>query len=214
MYDWISELYKDPDMLRMGHCQTADDLNLGMGWLYYGFARLIRPQKIVVIGSYRGFSPLVFSKALIDNGEGGVVHFIDPSLADDFWKDADRVNDYFVSHGVDNIRHYLMTTQQFVASSAYNNLSNIGIVFVDGLHTSEQAKYDYEAFRHLLAPNGIFLFHDSFTNEDPVNRLYPDEMKYTRTVKVFIDSLKINEHIQVFDLPFAKGLSLVRFIQD
>ena len=65
-------------MLRMGHCQTIEDLNLGMGWLYYGYTRLLRPQKIVVIGSWRGFTPLIFGKALADNGNNGVVHFIDP----------------------------------------------------------------------------------------------------------------------------------------
>lgn len=50
---WIARLYRHPDLLRMGHNQSAEDLNLGLGWIYYGFARLLRPARAVVIGSRR-----------------------------------------------------------------------------------------------------------------------------------------------------------------
>jgi len=193
----------------MGHCQSADDLNLGMGWLYYGFTRLLRPKKIVVIGSWRGFSPLVFARALADNAENGEVHFIDPSLADDFWKEADRVNEYFNGYGAGNIRHYLMTTQEFVESDVYKTLDDIGIVFIDGLHTKEQAKFDYEAFKDKLSDHGIIMFHDSI-NLKEVTWLYSDELRYTRSVKLFIDELKADTELQTFDLPFANGLTLAR----
>ncbi|MGR8981644.1 MAG: class I SAM-dependent methyltransferase, partial [Gammaproteobacteria bacterium] len=95
MYEWIKNLFKNSDMLRMGHCQSLDDLNLGMGWLYYSFARLIKPKIIVVIGSLRGYAPIIFAKALQDNNQGGKVLFIDPSLADDFWKNPDKVTKHF-----------------------------------------------------------------------------------------------------------------------
>ena len=71
------------------------DLNLGMGWLYYGLARLIRPTRVVVIGCWRGFAPLVFGKALADNAEGGTVTFIDPSLIDDTWANPEEVQTWF-----------------------------------------------------------------------------------------------------------------------
>ena len=78
---WIdAPLRGHPELCRMGHNQRAEDLNLGLGWLYYGFARLIRPSQAVVIGSWRGFVPLVIAKACQDNLEPCAVHFIDPSL--------------------------------------------------------------------------------------------------------------------------------------
>ena len=196
-------------MLRMGHCQTIEDLNLGMGWLYYGYTRLLRPQKIVVIGSWRGFTPLIFGKALADNGNNGVVHFIDPSLADDFWEDADQVNQHFKNYGIENIHHHLMTTQEFVESDAYQTLDDIGIVFIDGLHTKEQAKFDYEAFKDKLSDNGIVFFHDS-TSLKKVTWLYSDELRYERSVKYYIDELKLNKQLQIFDLTIANGLTLVK----
>lgn len=193
----------------MGHCQRSEDLNLGMGWLYYGLTRLIRPQHIVVIGSWRGFAPMTFGKALADNTERGEVHFIDPSLVDDFWKEPETVTKHFKRFGVNNIRHYLMTTQEFTESEPYRALDEVGIVFVDGLHTEEQARFDYEAFRHKIAANGVFLFHDSI-ELSKTGGLYPPELAYQRSVKYFIDTLKSSDETQVFDLPFAKGLTLVQ----
>ena len=161
MNDWIAKLLADPDLRRMGHGQRVEDLNLGLGWLYYALARMQRPRCVVVIGSYRGFVPLIFAKALTDNLEHGLVYFIDPSLVDDFWKDPLAVNAHFARFGVNNIRHFLMTTQEFVKSETYRDLGTVDIVFVDGYHSEEQARFDYEAFQGSLAPGGLVLFHDS-----------------------------------------------------
>jgi len=79
---------------------------------------------------------------LADNTEGGEVHFIDPSMVDDFWKDPATVKEHFEGFGVENIRHYLMTTQQFIEPEPYRALDEVGIVFIDGLHTEEQARFD------------------------------------------------------------------------
>ena len=124
-------------------------------------ARVIRPKQVVVIGSYRGFVPLVLGKALADNLDGGRVIFIDPSFVDDFWKDAQTVRAHFALFGATNIEHYLMTTQQFTQSEAYRSLDRMGMVFVDGYHSEEQARFDYEAFEGLLSPDEIILLHDT-----------------------------------------------------
>ena len=76
--EWIARLFEHPDLLRMGHSQSAADLNLGLGWLYYAFGRFLRPRRAVVIGSWRGFVPLVIAKALQDNQEPGEVVFVEP----------------------------------------------------------------------------------------------------------------------------------------
>jgi hypothetical protein len=88
--EWIERLFGAPAMTGWGHFQRVADKNLGLGWIYYALARVLRPATAVVIGSYRGFVPLVLGKALQDNG-GGEVIFVDPSLVDDFWKDPTAV---------------------------------------------------------------------------------------------------------------------------
>jgi predicted O-methyltransferase YrrM len=208
MNDWIARLFRDPDLTRMGHAQRVEDLNLGLGWIYYGLARVLRPASVVVIGSYRGFVPMVLGKALADNGGRGQVHFIDPSWVDDFWKDAGAVSAHFARYDLSNIRHYLMTTQQFVESGAYRELEAPGIVFIDGYHSEEQVRFDFESFRDRLSGDGVILFHDS-AREGP-SRMYGANRVFTRKVKSFVDQLKRDPALQVYDLPVGAGVTLVR----
>ena len=206
--DWITQLYEHRALLLMGHAQRRDDLNLGLGWLYYAIGRMVRPATAVVIGSYRGFVPLVLARSLADNGEGGRVHFIDPSLVDEFWKDASRVQDYFGSLGVTNITHHLQTTQQFVESTAYGELSQVGIVFVDGFHSAEQARFDFEAFAGKLSPEGMILLHDSVWPFR--STIYGPGREYEHTVNDFVADLKRRSEWQVLDFPLGDGVTLVR----
>jgi predicted O-methyltransferase YrrM len=206
--EWVSKLLSDSELRRMGHGQRLADRNLGLGWLYYALARAMRPATVVVIGSYRGFVPLVLSRALADNLEPGQVHFIDPSQVDDFWKDASRVAQHFAAYGANNIRHFLMTTQQFVASDAYRALPAVDMLFIDGYHSREQARFDYEAFAPRLTAGGLVLFHDSV--QVMTSRIYGPDRIYEIRVKEFIDELKQDRGLQVLDLPFAQGVTLVR----
>jgi predicted O-methyltransferase YrrM len=208
MRDWIRDLFENHDLTRMGHGQRAEDLNLGLGWVYYGLVRAMRPTTAVVIGSYRGFVPMVIAKGLADNTEGGDLLFIDPSFVDDFWKDPATVAAHFASYGLNNIRHFLMTTQAFVETDAYRGLDDVGMVFIDGHHSVEQARFDFEAFEPRLAADGITLFHD--TRHYRVSRMHGEDRAYRHDVKDYVDSLKCRPELQVLDLPFADGVSLVR----
>lgn len=208
MRSWISSLFERSELTRMGHFQRVEDLNLGLGWIYYGLVRLIRPRTVIVIGSYRGFVPLVIGKALSENTEGGEVLFIDPSLVDDFWKQPEAVREHFAQYGISNIRHFLMTTQEFAQSDAYRSLETVGMVFIDGYHTEEQARFDYETFKDLVDPDGLTLFHDSVWSR--TSRIYGPDRPYLHSVKFFIDKLKTDPSVQVFDLPFGDGVTLVR----
>ena len=208
MKDWIAELFRDPGLTRMGHAQRVEDLNLGLGWLYYGLARVLRPATVVVIGSFRGFTPLVFGRGLADNCEGGRICFIDPSFVDDFWKDDAAVREHFTRFGVGNVEHFLMTTQQFVECDAFRSMGPVGILFIDGYHSEEQARFDYEAFQDRLTQDAVILLHDSIRVRP--SGIYGPERVYTHRVKFFVDTLKQDPALQVFDLPFGGGVTLVR----
>lgn len=211
MDSWIAELFADPELVRMGHGQRVADLNLGLGWLYYGLARAMRPKLAVVIGSYRGFVPLVLGKALADNVEGGRVVFVDPSFVDDFWRDPAAVRAHFARYGVTNVEHHALTTQAFVDTEAYRDLRDVGIVFVDGYHSAEQAELDYRAFADRLAPDGVVLFHDSSEAAAArVSRIYGADKAYAYTVRAFLATLARDPALQVMDLPWFEGVTLVR----
>jgi predicted O-methyltransferase YrrM len=82
------------------------------------------------------------------------------------------------------------------------------MVFIDGYHSEEQARFDYQTFEGLLDPDGVILLHDSVRCE--ISRIYGTERVYERRVKCFIDELKRDTRLQVFDLPFDQGITLVR----
>ena len=205
---FISHLFDQPDMLRMGHGQRLEDRNLGLGWLYYALARILRPARAVVIGSYRGFAPCVIARALLDNGDGGEVHFIDPSLADGFWADADTVSAHFANLGTPNVRHHRMTTQEFVQSAAYADLGDVDLLMVDGLHTARQACFDYQAFLPKLTPRSATLFHDSTVKR--TSTFYGEDKAYEHTVCDLMDRIRADAGLESFTLDVASGVSLVR----
>ena len=159
--NWAAEILAHPELCKMGHGQRPGDANLGLGWLYYALVRLERPKRVVCIGSWRGFVPIVLARGLLDNAEGGRLTFIDPSLADDFWSDPQRTRDWFASFGLDNVEHHRMTTQAFAGSEAKRTLGQVDLLFVDGFHSEEQARFDHETFADQLAENAVVLFHDS-----------------------------------------------------
>ncbi|MGE3616472.1 MAG: class I SAM-dependent methyltransferase [Gemmatimonadales bacterium] len=198
----------DPALLTMGHNQRATDHNLGLGWLYYALARIVYPRRAVAIGSYRGFVPLMLAKGLADNEESGELLFIDPSMVDDFWKNADDTRAYFGRFGLNNVRHVLATTQQFVTMPEYGRMNEIGLLFIDGFHTAEQARFDYRAFEARLAPGGFALLHDSMILRR--SELYGADQAYDIDVRYFIDELKQDPALQVLDVPYGTGLTLVR----
>jgi hypothetical protein len=52
------------------------------------------------------------------------------------------------------------------------------------------------------------LFHDSIAVT--TSTMYGAERSYRHEVKNFIDTLKRDDRLQVFDLPFGRGVTLVR----
>jgi predicted O-methyltransferase YrrM len=136
------------------------------------------------------------------------VLFIDPSLVDDFWRDPAQVSDWFARFGLDNLTHRLATTQEFAASAEHAGLGPVDLLFVDGLHTAEQARFDYEAFRGRLSPRSIVLFHDSM--RDGQSHMYGVDKGYAVTVRELMDEYRRDPALQVLDLPFGTGLTLLR----
>lgn len=205
---WLKRITANADLMGMGHCQTTEDDNLGFGWVYYGLARAYRPRHVVCIGSYRGFVPMMFAKALTDNAQDGHVTFIDPSFVDDFWTRPEDVKVWFAAHELENITHHQMTTQDFVKSDAFAELPDVDILFVDGLHSEQHAEFDHTSFDDKLTPNGLVMFHDSVSEIS--SGMYGQEGSYQFSVHKYLEKLKKDPQYQVIDFPFSDGLTLVR----
>jgi len=208
--DWLQKIINTPELLEMGHGQTSKDNNLGMGWIYYALSRLYKPENVICIGSWRGFVPMMFAMGIKDNLSNGRVTFIDPSFVDNHWSDKSKVQSWFNNYDLNNIDHYMTTTQEFMNFDKYKELSKVDILFIDGMHTKEQAKFDYESFEHLLDNKSIVLLHDSMSNFKSI--IYGEDKSYNYTVFEYVNILKERKDLQVIDLPFEFGLTLVRKI--
>lgn len=206
--DWIERLLAEPELCKMGHGQSAANADLGLGWLYYALARLQRPRLAVCIGSWRGFVPLLLGKALQDARQDGRVLFIDPSLVDDFWREPARTQAWFARFGVHNVEHHAQTTQDFVRSPRHAGLGPVGLLFVDGMHTAEQARFDHEAFAPLLEAGAPVLFHDGVRRR--ISRCYGPGREYEHTVVDYIDELRRRPELEVCTVEQGSGVVLVR----
>ena len=206
--DWLGRILGHAELRAMGHGQRLEDANLGLGWLYYALARIERPPHAVCIGSWRGFVPIVLAQALRDNGEGGRVTFIDPSLADDFWADPERTRAWFAGFGLDNVDHHRLTTQQYVETAEHRSGSPVSMLFVDGYHSAEQARFDHEAFASRLTKDAVVLFHDSIRPK--TSMIYGEDNPYVHTAHLYIDELQRRADLQVMDFTLDSGVTIVR----
>lgn len=188
---------------QMGQATDERTANLGFGYIYYALTRLYQPDQIVCIGSYRGFSPVCFALGLRDNGRGRC-YFIDPGKVDRYWHDPENVKGLEQTFGIrDYWQHLRQTSQKVIAEGQIHG--PIGMLFIDGDHSYEGVKFDFEHFGAQVSEGGLILFHDSTA----------EGRGYTPwEVKRFLDSEVYGRaEFETFTLPFAAGLTIMKKLQ-
>lgn len=201
----IELMREKPDLWKMGHGQNLATADIGLGWFYYGLTRSMQPSCAVVIGSWRGFVPMLIGQAMQDAGNHGSLIFIDPSYADAQWEGD--VNAYFKGFGVDCISHFRKTSQDFLASNVLDR-NSVDLLFIDGYHTVEQCRLEFEGFAPFLTARAITLFHDS--SSKIVSNIYGEGRGYEHTVWKYIDELRCTPGFEVVNLEIDQGVAMVR----
>jgi len=143
---------------------AADEADLGLGFIYYALSRVLKPEQVVVVGSYRGFSVVCTALGLVHNRKGRL-HFVDAAVVDDFWTDPARVRRHFRTLGVDSrITLHRMTTAQWLARDRKARAGHpfIDLLLLDGDHSFRGASFDYRQLGRLVRAGGYILLHDSF----------------------------------------------------
>jgi len=132
---------------------------------------------IVEIGSYRGKSTIALASGLRRGGQGNKVYAIDPHLeftgvlGGVFGPDDLKIlYRNIVASGVGNIV-YVVCLPSVNAALAWCN-TNVGFLFIDGDHSYEGVKADFEAWSPYVVVGGIVAFHDR--NVDGVKKLLDD----------------------------------------
>jgi len=184
----------------MGQMTDEATLNLGFGYLYYGLARLYQPATVVCIGSYRGFAPVCFALGLAENRRGQC-YFIDPGKVDRHWHDPAniaRLEQLFGLRG--RWRHLHKTSQQ--VRDARDIPGPIDLLFIDGDHSYQGVKFDFDHFGAQVGAGGLILLHDSATTGKGFT---------SWEVKHFLEAeVDSRPEYEVLTLPLAAGLTLIR----
>ncbi len=135
--------------------------------LLFSMVRLLQPSVIVEIGSARGKSSCSMALACRRNGKGKV-YAIDPHIKNP-WSEprTGGDNENFL---ISRLRSYgLEPWCEIIRDTSANALKSwnrpIDLLFIDGDHSYEGVKSDFEGFLTWLTKDALVLFHD--TTWDP-----------------------------------------------
>lgn len=148
-----------------GHNTNVKSGNLGFGLIHSSFINTMRPERILCIGSQKGFIPAILAMAC-QNNNFGHVDFVDAGKYSNekcdwggigFWKENDPKK-HFAQLGLEKyINTYVMTSKEF--SEKYKN-RKYEYIYIDADHSYEGVKLDYKLFWPRLTSGGIMSFHD------------------------------------------------------
>lgn len=182
------------------------DFNTGLGesaWLLHGLTRSLKPETCVEIGSARGWSTCHIGLALRERFHGKL-YAIDPHRSTN-WNDPGTAETerYIRQHiRVLGLESYVEIVRATSEQAAQNWTRPIDLLFIDGDHSYEGVKRDWELFLPFLRSFGIVVFHDTTWEIHGPNR--PD-----MGVPRFVDDLRKAGH-PVITLDRDCGLSFVQ----
>jgi GT2 family glycosyltransferase len=127
----------------------------------------IKIEKILEIGTYRGGTTTLWAKMVEPNN--GKVYCVDQRFNwDSFWE----ANFFYKGQVYENIpqRKFINEIQGSshdidIKNRVYNEVEQVNLLFIDGDHSYEGVKDDFNSFSQLVKPGGFVIFHDIVDSE-------------------------------------------------
>lgn len=156
-------------------------------WLLYGICRSAKPLVAVEIGSARGKSACYIGLALKHNGSGRL-YAIDPHTSTN-WNDDKSVDTYDIMR--DHLQELRLSDVVVVlrdySKAALNKVPKpIDLLFIDGDHSYEGVKADWDNFTPHMSTFGVVVFHDAIWELKRDSEWYRRDMGVPR----FVDELR------------------------
>jgi hypothetical protein len=136
-------------------------------WGHVPFAawlvKAVRPRSIVELGTFSGVSYAAFCQAVLSEGLDCTCHAVDTwqgdahsgNYGEDIYQDFKRYHD----------AHYasISTVHRCTFDEAVSRFpdGSVDILHIDGMHTYEAVRHDFESWLPKLSPRGVVLFHDA-----------------------------------------------------
>lgn len=127
----------------------------------------ISPKLFVELGTHSGNSYFSFCQSVVENGLSTKCYAVDTWQGDEH---AGRYNDeVFTKINAHNQQHYSEFSRllRMTFDDALDNFSDntIDLLHIDGLHTYEAVKHDFETWLPKLASGAVVIFHDTNVRE-------------------------------------------------
>ncbi|MFU8787390.1 MAG: class I SAM-dependent methyltransferase [Methylobacter sp.] len=149
----------------------------------------VKPNVFVELGTHTGNSYFSFCQAADENGIPTKCYAVDTWQGDEhagLYDDAvfAQVNRYHQEHYAAFSRLLRMTFDEAVT---YFADKSIDLLHIDGLHTYEAVRHDFETWLPKLAPGAIVLFHDTNVRErdfgvwrlwEELQAAYPNNLEF------------------------------------
>jgi predicted O-methyltransferase YrrM len=174
--------------------------------LLYGLVRSIKPEVCVEIGSALGKSASHIGMALKENGRG-ILYAIDPHQPTE-WNDfnaIDSFKEFTRNIYALGLREQVSIIRSYSDAAAREWRLPIDLIFIDGDHSYEGVKRDWELFLPHIKPSGIVVFHDTMWDLPP----YVGTVRSDIGVPQFVDELR-RQGYQVLTINRDYGVSLVQ----
>lgn len=130
--------------------------------------REVTPKILVELGTHYGHSYFSFCQSIVDADISTQCYAVDT------WQGDEHTGKYneeiFVKVNSYNKEHYagFSTLLRMTFDDALSHFANksIDLLHIDGLHTYEAVKHDFDAWQHKLAPGAIVMLHDTAVREN------------------------------------------------
>jgi hypothetical protein len=151
----------------------------GHKYFAYDLVRNLKPETIVELGTHKGTSFFSFCQAIQDG------HLHTKIFAVDTWR-GDAQAGFYGDEVFDTVRDIQKSIYPNVGSvlvrktfdEAVGDFADrsIDLLHIDGLHTYEAVKHDFETWLPKVKENGIILLHDMVVTRDDfgVHRLWKE----------------------------------------
>jgi hypothetical protein len=211
----------------------ATTTHMGDGILIYGLVQHMRYKNCAVIGSGGGFIPRILTQARIDLHKQGIFE----GDGDYNWGNigstyvVDPCNGIGGQSEIDNENSFYRQTfyPRFIKETSENAYYNffirenieIDFLFIDGDHSYEGVKKDFDLYSKIISKNGMIVIHDTdstysktlIVSEDAKKDFFPFDGP-SKLVKELEDNnewvvMNLFNHGNLKDKPSSSGITIL-----
>ena len=191
--DYLKALYRQTHVKLINPRMTSGHLQ---GRLLKMLVQMVRPQRVLEIGTFTGYSALCMAEGL---EEGAMLHTYE---IDDELEDFTRPWIEGSPHG-----HKVC----FHIGNALDEVPHLGetfdLVFMDG--DKRQYMQYYEMVMQHTSPNAIILADNTLWDGHVVDKAYEND-RQTNAINEFNAYLAADQRVEKFILPLRDGLTMIR----